>query len=432
MALIFAPLLPLFGHADIIKRQLPTSAGTNPPRLWLSLGPNGCHCRASTGKSTSNFGSISAGKVQATITSAEELSNALTVLAKEESNDSGVASTSKVVITEDDKAVISSYQDELGIVLHVVEDEDVEEVESLLKGPILGRYPGRQGRQNIMLFLALGLDRAQVARMFNGCQALCNFDGANRLLPKLKIYLQHGLDLQSILMASSRRPQIFAFTEEQFSDVLLYLKEFLTADEMGSVIASCPQLLGLTVANLRAKQAYLESQGVKDVGRSLVKNPKLLTYSLDTLPPKLQSLRELAGVENISSAISMHPQLLGMNIQTLQETFKGLAETYGRENTMKMFHKQPAILQRSWLNVKEKLDFFENVMGRDIRDVLKDPNILTVSLEATIKPRYFALKESGDPDKYSLSSLFSSSRGRFTSFTGISYRKPKDKDPDEG
>eukprot|EP00897_Mesotaenium_endlicherianum_P002433 jgi/Mesen1/2217/ME000152S01302 len=302
--------------------------------------------------------------------------------------------------------------------LKPVRERDIQEVELLLKTPTLTRYRGSHGRDNVELFLALGLDREQVAKMFNRRPSLCVLKGREILLPKLAAYQQHGLSVEGFLQGACKWPPIFTLGNEKVINVCKYLSGTLGVDT-SRVMRKCPQMLGITVATLQSKQAFLEGVGMEHVGRSLEQFPSLLVFSLETLPSKVSSLRELAGFHDIGRVLSTHPQLLGMNIDTVRATHGGLVARFGRDSALAMFQKRPGILQRGWANMQEKLDFIQGEMRRGAGELVESPAVLTTSLEGTMRPRFRALQERGLGEAYSLHTMFSTSKAHFAHIFGI-------------
>eukprot|EP00897_Mesotaenium_endlicherianum_P010299 jgi/Mesen1/9298/ME000060S08734 len=313
-----------------------------------------------------------------------------------------------------------------------VEDGDLKKVEACLKGPTLERYPDRHGRENVRLFLALGMDPVQVAKVLNTRPSLCNFDARKRLPPKWKLFQQYGLSIENFLKAGYRSPQMLTVSDEHIFQVCQFLKVTLKVENVGKIIGNFPSILNLTIPNLQAKKVYLEGEGLEDVGSAVVKFPNLLRLSTNVLPAKIKSLRGLLGVENLGAAIAKSPRILGAKSQSLQETFEYLVQRFGKETAMEMILKQPSVLAQSWTGVKKKLDFIEQEMECNVIDVVVNPNMLAMSLEGTIMPRYYALKEIGDHRRYSLSTILSISRAHFLALTGITYKSVSQVAPNSG
>eukprot|EP00897_Mesotaenium_endlicherianum_P010623 jgi/Mesen1/958/ME000012S00506 len=312
-----------------------------------------------------------------------------------------------------DETVMNYSNDEFVYTLRPVEAEDIEAVESMLSGRTSKFYPGNEGRVNIRLLLALGFGHKEVATVFNGYSSICTVE----LIPKLKQFQRHGLSIENIIGAACTSPRIFTVDEQQITEVCHYLSETLQVRNLGKVLEKCPEILGMGLSMIQAKLEHLAEVGVENFGTVIERQPRFLTYSLDTLPVKLNGLKDVLGADNVGLAVSRYPRLIGMKKKTLQETYQGLVQLFGEQNVLFMFQKQPGILQLSWANVREKLDFVEKEMGRDIRDVVDAPHVLFASLERRMRPRFNAVRARGDKDKYSLNTMFMACEAQFYGMT---------------
>lgn len=198
------------------------------------------------------------------------------------------------------------------------------------------------------------------------------------------------------------------------------------ADQLGNVVRRSPQILLTSVAaRLEPSVRCLKGLGL-DVGKMVVKNPRvltcdlegrgrevmeylhsvglspeevqallekdatLLTMTLETLAKKVEFLfRKSATVDAALDLIKSSPHALYADVEQAVQQVEMVFATFGLEvgDTFDLLIKWPALMSMTKRPMLEKVEFVINELGWSVNDVLAYPLFLSFSLEKKLRPR---------------------------------------------
>ncbi|ERN12533.1 transcription termination factor MTERF2, chloroplastic [Amborella trichopoda] len=173
----------------------------------------------------------------------------------------------------------------------------------------------------------------------------------------------------------------------------------VTNDNLGRVIASCPQLLLQKPQNFVMVVSFLEELGFncESVGKILSRCPEIFAASIEgTLKKKIDFLIALGiSHDHLPRIIRKYPELLVCDIhKALQPRMKYLMKVgLTKREVASMIHRFSPLLGYSIEKVlRPKLEFLVYTMHKPVRDVVDYPRYFSYSLEKKIKPRFWVLK----------------------------------------
>ncbi|KAI3760797.1 hypothetical protein L1987_51196 [Smallanthus sonchifolius] len=152
----------------------------------------------------------------------------------------------------------------------------------------------------------------------------------------------------------------------------------------------------------RINVMLLERYGVsnKDIGRVILRNPRLVTQSPVRLESKLVEVEQEFGIKPssrmFSYGLSALCSLTGKNLRRKFEVFKGFG--WCDSDIFTIVNSQPLCLTHSEERLRKGLSFFMNELGYAPSWLAARGCLLMYSLEKRIKPRYrvyVVLKEKG-------------------------------------
>ncbi|KAL7557117.1 hypothetical protein ACA910_002405 [Epithemia clementina (nom. ined.)] len=189
------------------------------------------------------------------------------------------------------------------------------------------------------------------------------------------------------LLQSSSAPSILTLSiQENLGPTLRYLENVLLANEsnnklttnytyLKSCILAHPQILGLSLKNLRAKVAYLNAIGAHQDDNQCEISPSLSARVLKRAPPVFSLSLET----NIIPTVEFLARIWGAE-SDLPKT-----DLLGRGQDPSVEYAQPSASTSSWIRTKESLP---TLIG-------EYPNILTLSLQHNIVPTVSFFNKTG-------------------------------------
>lgn len=168
---------------------------------------------------------------------------------------------------------------------------------------------------------------------------------------------------------------------------------FLTAigvPDVGKTVEKHPRVLSYDPATVAAPRLeYLLSLGCTDIGSMVGKCPQLLAVDIEgNLHPKVSILRSL-GVGKIAAWLRKNPYFVKLDLERdmrptieLLRSYPSLRLGHVVENAATMVFKKPATL-------KQRLDYYETELGIPDcgRLVSKHPALLSYAVETNVKPK---------------------------------------------
>ncbi|OGZ12500.1 MAG: hypothetical protein A3D67_01730 [Candidatus Lloydbacteria bacterium RIFCSPHIGHO2_02_FULL_51_22] len=119
------------------------------------------------------------------------------------------------------------------------------------------------------------------------------------------------------------------------------------------MIASSPQILGLSLENIDEKIRGLTERGFKDPRKMIATFPQILGYSLENIDRKIRGLTE-RGFKDPQKMIASLPAILGYSLENIDRKIRGLTER-GFKDPRKMIASLPAVLGLSFENIDRKM-----------------------------------------------------------------------------
>ena len=253
-------------------------------------------------------------------------------------------------------------------------------------------------------------------------------------MPKMKVA---DALLGNVFLASSS-------VDEYLKVKVEYLKSLgITKDQLGKLVARCPQLLSYSM-ELRVQKLVEVGLRTEDIGRAVIKHPGLLGTGIGKIDGIVEFLRA-AGVVDVSKCILRHPQILSLSLtgkvhaltaflksellfssEQINRTISSQPSIFtysvesnllpkvlffqelglGKQEIGKMVALHPAFMGHSLeVAIKPKIHYLLNVMKRDLNEIISFPQYLSYSLSGRIKPRFEIL--GGRARFISLSSMLS-------------------------
>jgi len=152
--------------------------------------------------------------------------------------------------------------------------------------------------------------------------------------------------------------------------------------DIGKVLSTFPSVLGRSIeGNLNPKVAWLKAQGVKDIGKVLSTFPSVLGLSIEeNLNPKVAWLKA-QGVKDIGKVLSSFPSVLGFSIEGNLNPKVVWLKAQGVKDIGKFLSSFPPVLSLSIEeNLEPTLRLLKDDFGFKIADIEQTPMLLGASL----------------------------------------------------
>eukprot|EP00850_Spirogloea_muscicola_P011688 SM000073S21464 [mRNA] locus=s73:486868:489041:- [translate_table: standard] len=224
-------------------------------------------------------------------------------------------------------------------------------------------------RQSVDFLAGLGIPRATMGKVLLANQFIASSSVAGSLCPNVEFLVaktrltprQVGKMDEQIGSLLSKYPVLLGLSIESMQRRIDYLqKAGLSLDRVAKLVKSHPQIMGLSIqSNIEPTFRFLEEECKvqRDKIQRILRWPALLTYSVDdNLRKKLEYFLSIGFErEEFGSLVWQNPIALGVSLEA---------------------------------NLKPKMTFLRDVMGRDAKEVMTCPLFLTYSLDRVIEPRW--------------------------------------------
>eukprot|EP00850_Spirogloea_muscicola_P009058 SM000050S16983 [mRNA] locus=s50:227324:229062:+ [translate_table: standard] len=224
-------------------------------------------------------------------------------------------------------------------------------------------------RQSVDFLAGLGIPRATMGKVLLANQFIASSSVAGSLCPNVEFLVaktrltprQVGKMDDQIGSLLSKYPVLLGLSIESMQRRIDYLqKAGLSLDRVAKLVKSHPQIMGLSIqSNIEPTFRFLEEECKvqRDKIQRILRWPALLTYSVDdNLRKKLEYFLSIGFQrEEFGSLVWQNPIALGVSLEA---------------------------------NLKPKMTFLRDVMGRDAKEVMTCPLFLTYSLDRVIEPRW--------------------------------------------
>lgn len=193
------------------------------------------------------------------------------------------------------------------------------------------------------------------------------------------------------IMLSNRAENL----ESRSKETLHRLSRFgLTNVGIGQLLSKWPGLLIVTVGNLEAVEAWLSIElhwSQEQVGKVLAKYSKLFSLTPITLSSKLAWFSS-QGCSNAKMGVALFhtPSLFDYTIARNESQLSALqAAGLTPAEVALLIGKRPQLLTRDMSShiTQAKLRYLKEVIGQDVKEMLKFPAYLTCSLVKAVGPR---------------------------------------------
>ena len=259
-------------------------------------------------------------------------------------------------------------------------------------------------RPMVSFLYSLGLRDVELARLAaKEPQLLCGNVGRAR---SRVAFLQRSivltpLELVRILTAAPR--VMFLRIERTLTKRLQFLLSLgVPAEKLGHVLSRAPALLYHTIDTMEPRvqyMCYIMHLERSDVGRMVVRHPKLLTANEAMLETRLMFLFQL-GLDDdaVRRMVRSHPQLLNYTPDCMAPRVKWLMDEVGM-TPEEVAHTVTRLSQLFGLSVdnslRPKYQYLTSELGGTKRTLLECPTYLSLSLAQRIVPRHRFLVHRG-------------------------------------
>lgn len=295
---------------------------------------------------------------------------------------------------------------------------------------------------SLKIFEFWGLEYDEFLKLVRAHPSILNEDRnkAKQIFDALKKY---GFEKDQFKYILVRHPNLLQIDLENLHRIHAYLSESLemTSEQFVKMVLKRPKTI---LSDLNSIQLFCDFfQEILpleplDVAKILSTRPSLLKFDLESnLKPKLEFfLAEIGVLETIfATRIKRQSNVLHLSLSRIKERIIWMKKTFDYtdanirhlcssslafiilrrplleskiDNLCEMFdfHRMrcgdliklyPNILTFSAQNINKTFNFITQEMHCDVEEVLKEPNLLTHSIEKRIRPRYKILQEIGFP-----------------------------------
>ncbi|GLJ32361.1 hypothetical protein SUGI_0651250 [Cryptomeria japonica] len=267
----------------------------------------------------------------------------------------------------------------------------------LKKEPTLGRLKTLDKVEQLADMLNRhGCTEVQIANIIRLRPSLMKTSAERVLEPKIQLLKDLGVERENIPKIVTMSPNILASKLETLRSNLEFLKSvFLTNDFLVRAIMRSPNIIVLSVQNkLKPSIAFWEGFGFHGVEfiKFLLFNLKILTCS--SLSPEQRDLIRKIGIQKESKMYKYVVSIVARSrIEGLEAKIKILQLCgLSPEEVWGLVRANPVVLTKSEESIKTKMDFILNHMGLSVDFVTKYPNMISMSLDKVIWPRFLVLQ----------------------------------------
>ncbi|CAL5081085.1 unnamed protein product [Urochloa decumbens] len=258
-------------------------------------------------------------------------------------------------------------------------------------------YPGFNPDAVLALLSGIGLSRADIADVVAADPLLLR-SRVDRLEPRL-LALRDRIGLSvpqiaSFLVVGSRAVRK---CHDVCPKILFFINLYGSFGNLLHVMKGCNSLLTADLDRVvKPNIAFLHQCGMsaQDIAQICSRNSRVLTLNPDHLKEVMHRVEEL-GVPRSSVLFNLAVAALATTTKEKDtsrlELLKSTLDCSTSEVATAVF-KRPDILERSDENLLRKIQFTINEVGLEPQYILKNPGLLTFSLEKRLVPRHRVIK----------------------------------------
>ncbi|KAK1292605.1 hypothetical protein QJS10_CPB17g01590 [Acorus calamus] len=245
----------------------------------------------------------------------------------------------------------------------------------------------------LLLLKNQGFTDTQIAKIVTVCPRLVMYSPDKNLKPKMDFLRGVGFSTPDLIQILSKSPTILTCSlEKRIVPSIGLLKDMLGNKDIISVTNRAKWLLHCNLhERMGSKIAALRDHGVPDyrISAMIKQHPSAFVSSSDRFSEALMIVKEM-GFDPLSSFFcSALATVVGINKSIWEEKME-LFRRYGwsEDDIVSAFKKQPQIMVLSKEKIKKMMDFFVKESRCGLSLVSRYPNMLLLSLEKRIIPRY--------------------------------------------
>ncbi|KAK9110379.1 hypothetical protein Sjap_018439 [Stephania japonica] len=250
------------------------------------------------------------------------------------------------------------------------------------------------------LFRNHGFSNTQIANLIAKRPLVLSAKPQNTLLPKLKFLNELGLSEPEIADYLSADPTIlFRSLESRIMPSYQYLKSLLGTDEkVAATIKSsrCSWIFNFDLERVIGhKVAILRQYGVpeENIAKLVMFRPQSLSKNGDRFEELVKSVSEMGFNPSSMQFVNALYIFAGMSVNTLESKLK-IFESYGwsEDDIVSALRNQPVCISISKEKLNEGLNFFMHKLKWEPSKLVKDANLLGLSLEKRVIPRWMVIQ----------------------------------------
>ncbi|KAK1293595.1 hypothetical protein QJS10_CPB17g01589 [Acorus calamus] len=266
---------------------------------------------------------------------------------------------------------------------------------SALKASELVVLKTTENADSVLLLLKnQGFTNAQIAKLVSISPRLVLLNPDKNLKPKIDFLRGAGFSTPDLTHIISSNPQILnSSLEKRILPAMGFLKGILGSDkDIISTIKNAKWILNSNLNELmRPKIAALQDHGVPAyrVSAMIKRNPSAFLSRSDRFSEALMIVKDMSFDPSSSLFCVALATVVGID-KSIREEKMELYGSFGwsEDDIVSAFKKQPQIMAISKSKIKRMMDFFVKESGCGLSLVSRYPNILLLSLEKRIMPRY--------------------------------------------
>ncbi|KAK1294289.1 hypothetical protein QJS10_CPA16g01212 [Acorus calamus] len=268
--------------------------------------------------------------------------------------------------------------------------------ESALKASKRFRIISLENADSVLsLFKNRGFDQTQLDQMITRYPHLLTYDPDKILKPKMEfLKCQVGFSAVKLNELVSLNPQFFnGSLEKRIKPSFDLLKDIVGTNENALLaITRLPSILSLDLRKkMLPKVALLREHGVpvSNISKLITRYSRIITVSDDRFSEVVAELKKMGFVPFRPLYLTALRTMSGMsnsNWERKFEVFKclGLSE----DEILEFFKKFPYCMILSETKMRKGFEFFMKRLGWDPYMILRYPNLIGLSLEKRMLPRY--------------------------------------------
>ncbi|KAK9135103.1 hypothetical protein Syun_014433 [Stephania yunnanensis] len=273
--------------------------------------------------------------------------------------------------------------------------------ESALSASKKVRFKSPSKPDSVLHFLRNhGFSDTQIANLITKRPLLLLAKPQHTLLPKLKFLNELGLSEPEVAHYLSTDPTIlFRGLESKIKPSYEYLKSLLGTDEnvAATIKSSCSSwIFNFDLRRvIGQKVEILRKYGVpeKNIAKLVMVRPQSLSKNGDRFEELVENISEMGLNPSSMQFVNALYIFAGMSVSTLESKLR-VFESYGwsEDEIVSAIRNQPVCISISKEKLNEGLNFFMNKLKWEPSKLAKDANLLGLSLEKRVIPRWMVIQ----------------------------------------